>query len=357
MLDKVDDKVLDKVTKPSVSVIIPCRNERRYIEPFVDSLRLQSLDGLDVEFLIADGMSDDGSREVLLEFAKRFPAVRLIDNPQSFVSSGLNRAINAARGEIIIRMDVHTEYAPDYIRKCVEVLQKTGAANVGGPAQTRSRNYLQAAIALAYHSAFSSGGASFHKIGYEGFVDTVTYGCWRKQTLLEIGLFDEELIRNQDDELNLRITRAGGKIWQSPAIESWYYPRASIAGLFRQYAQYGYWKVRVIQKHRLPASPRHLIPGAFVGALVLLALGSPFFASVRWVFIALLGTYLLVNLAASLHTCATGTKLKFLPVMPLIFAAYHFGYGYGFLRGLIDFGLLKKRSQSSFAQMTRGQRV
>src|SRR5262249_21289065 len=148
---------------------------------------------------------------------------------------GLNRAVRAAKGDIIIRMDVHTEYAPDYVKRCVEVLRGTGADNVGGPARTRAEGYRQEAIALAFHSRFSTGGARFHDPNYDGYVDTVTYGCWRKTRLVELGLFDEELARNQDDELNVRIHRAGGTVYQSSSIRSWYRPRPSLRGLFTQH--------------------------------------------------------------------------------------------------------------------------
>ena len=165
-----------------------------------------------------------------------------------------------------------------------------------------------------------------------------------------------KMVRNQDDELCLRLSRAGGKLWQSTAIKSTYFPRASVSALFRQYAQYGYWKVRVIQKHKLPASIRHLVPGGFVGALIVLALGSIFLTWARWALVVLLGTYALANLAATILTCArSAATLSFLPVMPFIFMAYHFGYGYGFLRGLIDFVVLRSGGNKKFSRLTRGQ--
>src|SRR5262249_19053843 len=142
--------------------------------------------------------------------------VRLIKNSGRIVSTGLNAAIRAARGEIIIRMDAHTEYAQDYVTNCVRVLRETGAQNVGGPWRAEGRTYLQRAIALAFNSPFSSGGARSHSVEYEGTVDTVYLGCWWKANLLDLGGFDEALVRNQDDELNLRLTRSGGKVYQTP---------------------------------------------------------------------------------------------------------------------------------------------
>jgi succinoglycan biosynthesis protein ExoA len=337
----------------SVSVVIPCRNERRHIEACLRSVLAQEPPEGGFEIIVADGMSDDGTRDVLSRIASEDPRLRVIDNRQGIVPTGLNAAIMAARGDIIIRMDAHTDYAPDYICKCVAALAETRADNVGGPARTKANSYLQEAICLAYHHPFSCGGAQFHNTSYEGYVDTVTYGCWKKTTLLAIGLFDEELVRNQDDELNLRLVRSGGKIWQSPAIQSWYYPRASFSALFRQYAQYGYWKVRVLQKHKIPASIRHLVPGAFVGSAVILAMLAPFSNTAAMALALLAGLYCIGNLAAACHACLPGEAIRFLPVMPAVFAAYHFGYGYGFLRGMIDFWFRDVGKGEAFTRLTR----
>jgi succinoglycan biosynthesis protein ExoA len=318
----------------SVSVVVPCRNEARYVGGFLASLNEQELPGgVTLEILIADGESDDGTRELLLRFAAQAPNVRVLDNPRRIVSSGLNLAIREASGDTIIRMDVHAEYAPDYIRRCLEALQQPGIDNVGGPARTRSKGYMQSAIAAAYHSPFTCGGARFHDVAYEGPVDTVTFGCWKKQTLLELGLFDEDLIRNQDDELNLRLVRKGGVIWQTSRIRCWYHPRSSLKTLFSQYAQYGYWKVRVIRKHGKPASLRHLVPATFVGLASLLLLLASVSVAAREGSIVLMGSYLVATIIASLAICLPA-KLRLLPIMPFVVATYHIAYGSGFLVGL-----------------------
>ena len=335
-----------------VSIIMPVRNETASIVPCLQAVLAQDYPALAFEVIIADGMSDDGTREKVHELAHRDKRVRLIDNPRHFVSSGLNAAIRAARGDILIRMDAHTEYAPDYVRQCVEVLQETGAANVGGAWRATGRTYWQKAIALAFQAPFSSGGASSHAVDYEGEVDAVYLGCWWKTTLEQIGGFDEELVRNQDDELSLRLVRAGAKLWQSPRIRSWYYPRASPRTLFSQYAQYGYWKVRVIQKHQL-ASLRHLVPGVFVAGLIVLIIASCFTHVARWLLAGLVSLYVVANFGASLLTCCTPATCRYLPVMPLIFAMYHFGYGYGFLRGFIDFSLRRQGGSRRFSRLTR----
>src|SRR5258707_785559 len=256
-----------------VSVIVACRNERKYIRNLLDSICRQNLCGAKIEVLVADGMSIDGTRQVLDLYRQIVLPLRVIDNPDKIASAGLNAAIREARGAIIIRMDAHSEYAPDYICRCLQVLNETNAENVGGAALTRAEGYLGRAIALAYHCKFSCGGAKFHDAQYEGYVDTVPYGCWRKSTLERVGLFDEDLGRNQDDELNLRLIRSGGQVWQSPRIISWYRPRAGLNDLFFQYFQYGFWKVSVIRKHGRPASWRHLMPVVSLLAGLALLLG------------------------------------------------------------------------------------
>jgi succinoglycan biosynthesis protein ExoA len=406
-----------------VSVVVACRNEASHIGACLAGLLALEAPAGGFEVVVADGMSDDGTREILARLAKGVsgqwsvvsaqnpsplrpdrgegqgevslsssgptvsgqwsvvggPLVRLIDNPGRLTSHGLNAAIQAARGDIIVRADAHTEYAPDYLLRCLETLQQTGADNVGGPARTKTEGYLQQAIAAAYHSPFSVGGARFHDTDHEGYVDTVTYGCWPRDTFEKFGLFDEELVRNQDDEHNLRISRGGGKVYQSPSIKSWYQPRGSLGALFKQYMQYGYWKVRVIQKHKLPASWRHLVPAAFLVTLVVLLLTSilcPLVSvlgpsrppspasgpevplsvvSGQWSVVSLLASlsaYALALIAASLVTAAkAGWNL--LPVLPLVFACYHFGYGLGFLRGVLDFVILHRGASASFTKLTR----
>jgi len=337
----VSTKTAHAAQTVSISLVVACRNEAKHIRLFLDSLLAQDMQGFDWQIVVADGASDDGTRQVLQEYANGNPHITVIDNSAKIVSSGLNSAISVARGTIILRMDAHTEYAQDYVKKCVEALEKTGADNVGGPARTKAEGLRPRAIQAAYHSRFSTGGARFHDDDHSGFVDTVPYGCWRKETLLRLGLFDEELVRNQDDELNLRLIRSGGKIWQSAAIVSWYRPRTSLSALFRQYFQYGFWKVRVIRKHRIPGSWRHLIPGVFVSVNILLLLtaactgitGAPSVARVVLLgWITLLVAYVVACLVAS-FLAARRCGWSLLLFLPVTFAVFHFSYGLGFLMG------------------------
>ena len=339
---------------PRVSVIVPCRDEVAHIRRFLGQLFQQTANqDFELEILVADGRSGDGTRAILDEYGRKHPRLQVLDNPEQIVSTGLNRAIRAATGSVILRMDVHTRYAPDYIAQCVTTLEASGADSVGGPWVAEGDNYVSRAVALVFDSLLVSGGGKAHAKSYEGPVDTVYLGCWRKEAFEQYGLFDESLPRSQDNELNLRIRRSGGRIWQTPRIRSWYAPRGSIASLFKQYTQYGYWKARVIKKHRLPVSVRQLVPGGFLAALVVLAAASPWSGAARGSLMVVLATYAVAVVLATLCACRTRTALGFAPVLPLIFGAFHFAFGYGFLRGVLDFYLLRRGGNPSFGSLTR----
>jgi succinoglycan biosynthesis protein ExoA len=318
-----------------ISIIIPCRNEAGHVREFLDSALEQQLDpGQEIEVLIADGMSTDGTREVIREYAARLTNVRIIDNPQKIVSTGLNEAIRQSAGEIIVRMDGHTVYAPDYVRECVRALIRSGADNAGGPWVARGRGTVGRAIAAAFQSRFCAGGGKAHDPDYEGEVDTVYLGCWRREVFDKAGLFDPQLVRNQDDEFNFRLRRMGLRVWQSPRIRSVYMPRGSLKALFHQYAQYGFWKVVVIRKHRAMASLRHAVPGLFVMSIVILAALS----AVSRVAAILLGVeaaaYAITCIAATLD-CARSLEWRALAAVPAAVVTYHVSYGLGFLMGVL----------------------
>jgi glycosyltransferase involved in cell wall biosynthesis len=344
-----------------VSLIMPVRDEAPYISKAVESVLRQHLNGLEWELLVADGASADGTREILERYAAERPEIRIIDNPERTVPCGLNRAILAARGRVVLRIDAHTEYEPDYARACIETLERTGAQNVGGPARTKAEGIVPQAIAAAYHSPFGCGGARFHDVNYEGPVDTVTYGCWKRTTLFDVGLFDELFVRNQDDELNLRITRGGGLIWQTPQAVSWYRPRATLKSLYRQYFQYGFWKFAVLRKHRIPASWRHLVPGAFLFWLSSTALAATLGRLAEAPAITLTASVLL-GLALAVYAAVAvlaalwyGRKhgAAVTALLPLVFATYHFSYGLGFLSGIIFPPKAGTRQHDYFTRLSR----
>jgi len=314
-----------------------------------------------MEVLVADGMSDDGTREILARYAAA-GEVRMIDNPDRVTPAALNAAIQAAAGDVIVRMDVHTTYARDYIRACVRALTETGADNVGGPWIAEGRGRIGKAIAAAFRSPLCGGRA--HDPHYEGQVDTVYLGCWPRAVFDRFGWFDPELVRNQDDEFNFRLRRLGGRVWQTPRIKSCYTPRNSLAALFRQYAQYGYWKVAVIRKHKALAAWRHLAPALLVGlllALMLLLAGAAIAgagalaADVGCVLGIGMLAYVLVCLVAS-RAGARSLDFLSMAILPGVIAVYHCGYGLGFLAGMWHCVRPGRRSAAAprlFSQLTR----
>lgn len=300
-------------------------------------MRLDRSD-LALEAIIADGASTDGTRQILDEFVRAHSWCAVIDNPERIVSTGLNRAVLQARGEFFVRMDAHTIYEPGYVVRSIAVLQATGAANAGGPQRSRATGYWPRAIHAGFHSPFATGGAHFRDDNYCGPVDTVPYGCWRRDFLISVGLFDETLVRNQDDELNLRIRLAGGVIWQDPSIVSWYTPRATLDGLFRQYFDYGFWRIPVLRKHPGRGSVRQFVPAAAaVASAILLVFAMP-------AFVVLAALYVLLSLIASVQS-ARREGWALLPALPIAFAVYQLSYAAGFLCGLV-YWTLPERGRS-----------
>jgi succinoglycan biosynthesis protein ExoA len=349
-----------------LSIIVACRNEITHIRRFLDSLLSQDMEGIPWEAVLADGLSDDGTREVLDEYSAKNRQLRVLSNLGRIVSTGLNAAIRAARGDIIIRMDAHSWYAPTYSRLCIETLQRTAADYVGGPVLAQAQGILPRAVTAAFHSRFATGGASrFRESNYEGWVNTLPFGAWRKTTLEKIGLFDESLVRNQDDELNIRLLRAGGKIWQTPSLSSWYSPRSTLSKLFRQYFQYGFWQVPVLRKHSNLSSWRKFVPVAFVllNPIAVVALifaaarRSSLFGSILFIWLIVLAVYLFLDLIASL-LAARRNGWDTLPYLPLIFCIYHFSFGLGFLVGSLRLALPEGKAfstsvDSAWTRLTR----
>jgi glycosyltransferase involved in cell wall biosynthesis len=342
-----------------VTIIVPCRNEARHVEPFCRSVLAQQMaDDVRLQLVIADGMSDDGTRERLAQLAADDPRIVWIDNPGRIVSTGLNRALGRAEGEVIVRMDVHTEYAPDYVAQCLAALAETGADNVGGPWHAEpdaDAGPTAHAVAAAFQSRWVAGGAASRALDHSGWVDTVYLGCWPRASFERFGLFDESLVRNQDDEHNLRITRGGGRVWQSAGIRSVYRPRSSLAALARQYLQYGYWKPFVMKKHRQAASWRQLVPGLFVAALM--ASGVAALAGMARPLGILL---LLYGLAVAAMSGLVMREARAKPGfgaqaalrVPLAIVIYHLAYGAGSLLGAWD-AWRHGRGRERFAVLTR----
>jgi glycosyltransferase involved in cell wall biosynthesis len=314
---------------------MPVRNEEKFLRRCMDSLLQNDYPQDRLEILVADGMSNDRSRKILADYRERFPLVRVLDNPGRVVPTGLNEAIHQAKGDIIVRVDAHTVFAPDYIRQCVYFLQTTDASNVGGPQRSAGHNYESEAIAVATTSRFAAGDAKFRFSEREAWVETVYLGAWWKETLLQLGGFDEAWVVNQDFEMNHRLRLAGGKILLSPAIKCEYSVRPSLVALARQYFRYGLWKVKTVEAYPESLRWRQVVAPAFVAASIGLLVLAP------WTSLPalLLGiVYVLVNLFAS-AVCARNRGWRYLPILPLTFATIHFSWGLGFWAGLFRFGV------------------
>ena len=291
-----------------------------------------------LEILIADGESNDNTLLIIQSLScETGITLSVFSNPQKIVSTGLNILIPKAIGEVIIRVDGHCVIGPDYVANCVHHLQQNGVDGVGGPMRTIGEDFTSQGIALAMSSKFGVGNSSFRtETGQTKLVDTVPFPAYTREIIQRVGLYDEELVRNQDDEYNYRIREHGGKVLLAEDVCSTYFSRGSLAKLWKQYFQYGYWKVRVLQKHPKQMSLRQFAPLVFVVSL-LLSLVFTLVVPWGWIpLVAILGLYLLVNLGVSLFY---GYKhgWRFLGLLPATFAVIHLSYGTGFLTGLFKF--------------------
>ncbi len=332
--------------RPPVTVIMPIRNEENFIERSLGAVLGQDYPPELMQVCVADGMSDDGTRTVVEELARAHPqhTVEIVDNPGRIVPTGFNAALDRARGEVIVRVDGHTIIEPDYVAECVAALAASGADTVGGRMDAVGDGPVAEAIALATSSPFGIGDSHFHYAEGERWVDTVYMGAWPREVFDRVGSFDPEFVRNQDDEFNYRLRSRGGRVLLTDRIRSRYYSRSSLRTLFRQYRQYGAWKVRVLQKHPRQMSARQFVPPAFVAALIGGAVLAPVSRVARRTWLATLGAYGVAALTASAGI-ARRSRWRHLPVLASAFAAVHVGYGAGFLAGLVRFrGQWKLRS-------------
>ena len=320
-----------------VSVVMPVRDEGAFIERSLGAVLRQTYEPTALEIIVADGMSTDGTREIVERLRRERPLLRMVDNPRGIVATGLNRAIAAARGSVVVRVDGHCEVAPDYVAKCVAHLDAGEADGVGGPVETVGETPIAQAIAAAMSSPFGVGNSAFRtRKDLTAFVDTVPFPAYRREVLEREGPYDEELVRNQDDEYNYRLRSYGGRVLLARDVNSRYYSRATLRSLFRQYFQYGYWKVRVLQKH-----PRQMMPRQFVPAVALFGLVASVLAGLfsRWPLVLVLGAASVYALAAlwAAARALRGRSKMLLPAVVAAFAVLHVSYGAGFWRGLAVF--------------------
>ena len=261
-----------------VTVIVPCRNERRFIERCLASIVATRYPADRMEILVADGMSDNGTRDIIAASIARDTRISMLDNPARTSPAAMNIGIKRARGNVILRMDAHCEYPPDYIPALVSALETTGAANVGGVTAVVPAADTPVAKAIAIALSHVAGmGDSHFRIGAKEakWVDTVPFGCWKRETFERVGLFNESLPRNQDDEFNMRLSRSGGRILLLPTVVTRYFGRETLAQLRRMFYQYGYFKPLAAIRSRSPLRPRQFAPAALVVGLLLGTLLAP----------------------------------------------------------------------------------
>jgi succinoglycan biosynthesis protein ExoA len=325
------------MNSPRVTVVVLCYNEIAYIEQCLASIERSAPVEGGYEVIVVDGLSDDGTRAALERWGGKGPQWRVIDNPRRITVAAMNLGIQAARGDVIIILGGHTIIAEDYVSQCVAALNKNDCVAVGGSIETVSDTYQGKVIAAAMAASFGVGGVAFRtKKGLTCEVDTVAFAAYRRDAFIAAGLMDEDMVRNQDDEFNYRLRKLGGKIYLSADIHVNYHSRSSLSSLWRQYFQYGYWKVRVLQKHTLQMRPRQFIPPLFVLAVLLSALLMPLVPFGYFLFVLVIGSYSIANLLASLAV-ARKQGVNYLLLLPVVFFILHFSYGLGFLIGLGKF--------------------
>jgi len=317
--------------EPLVTVAIPCLDEEAYIEECIRAVLAQEWPHDRLEILVADGMSVDASREILGRLAAADGRIRLVDNPGRIQAAGLNECIRRARGEVIIRMDVHADYAPDFVHKCVAELERTGADNVGGAARPKARTFFQRCVSAAQRSPLGISGSKYQKSEQEGFVQTVWPGAFNRRVFERVGLFDPNAIANEDAELNQRILESGGRVYMSRDIIAHYYPRDSMRSLAREYFRYGQGRARTLLKHGKLVSLRPMLPLlGLVGEAVALA-------AMPWQIGGLsLAAYALATGAEAVRV-GRAEGLVAIPVVWAIFPVLHVSHGAGFAAGLVKY--------------------
>ena len=325
------------------SVVIPVLNEKNYIKDCLRTIIKQDYPKENLEVLFVDGNSTDGTRQILKSATEQYSWIRLLDNKRKIIPSAMNIGILAAKGIYIVRMDAHTQYSFDYISKCIETIKKTNADNVGGPVIAKGKTKTQRAVAAAYYSIFALGGGDQYKENYEGEVDTVFLGCYKREYAISIGLYDENMPRNEDDEFNYRIIKNKGRVYMTPSIRTEYYPRDSIIALAKQYYYYGEGKPTVLKKHGKPARFRQIVPSLFVVFLLLGGIGSFLSIFIRVWYICGLLLYLLLDIWFSF----TSTKIQHIDEkirLLWIHFVIHVSYGWGYLKGLLNINIKKGKN-------------
>lgn len=346
--------------RATVSVILPIYNEHDHLASCFDSILANDYPRERLEVLAVDGGSTDGTRGIIEEYARRHPGLRLVENPDRIIPAALNAGLRAATGEILVRMDAHALYEPDYIRTCVRLLEETPAVAVGGLQRHRGESYMGSAISAAMRTPFAAGDAAYRLATEPCWTDTVYLGAWRAETVRELGGWNEDWLVNEDYEFNIRLrdrhrerTGSENAILLSPEIRSWYFGRDSVPAVIRQYFRYGYWKASTARRHPDRTRWRQLVPPLLVLALLATLVLAAWTPLPLIVLVALYGAGLLI---ATVLTARRAGR-RYAPVLPLVFAAVHLSWGTGFLAGVLRFGLPSpfRLAQAGIASLRTGE--
>lgn len=345
------------VPRPFVTIVIPCRNEERYIGACLDSILAGDYPLDRLEVLVADGRSEDRTRGILAAYTARHPAIRLLDNPQRITPTALNAAIRAARGDVIMRMDAHGIYPSTYVSQLVAALEETGADAVGGVIETLPADASPTARAIALGLSHPLGvGNAYFRIGSRErrWTDAVSFGCYRREVFERIGLFDEDLVRNQDDEFDLRLIKHGGRVLLVPEVVSRYYARRSLRQVAHMFHQYGYFKPLVAKKLGRIMTGRQLVPALFLLSLAASALAGLWWRPAALVGAGILGLYTAVVAGCALASART-QGIRVAAVLAAVFPMLHVSYGIGFLQGVVDhvFGLHRRVRDAAAISLSR----
>jgi len=325
---------------PDLTVLVPCRNEVRFVGRCLDSILASDYPPGRMEVLVIDGASTDGTRELIAAYQARDARVRLIDNPEEITPCALNRGIRAARGEVIARVDAHAAVAPDYFTLAVEHLAASGADNVGGVMRTLPQDsgpWAEAIVAALSHR-FGVGNSHF-RVGSRAprWVDTVFGGCWRREVFARVGLFHPSLARSQDIEFSRRLAAAGGRTLLVPAMASDYYARSTLRAFWRHNLTNGEWSILpFLYSPVMPVSVRHLVPLSFVAALAA-SLAAWYWTALPLAVVTV--PYVLASALASLEVAVRARRARYALRMPFVFLVLHVSYGLGSLRGVAQLAL------------------
>lgn len=324
---------------PRVSIIVPCYNEQATIRPLLEAIFQQTYPLTNMEVVIADGLSEDGTRDVITEFQSGHPdlSVRIVENVARNIPAAVNCAIRASRGELIIRMDAHSRPYPDYVERCLAALEAGLGENVGGVWQIEpgGASWIAQSVAVAAAHRLGVGNAGYRTGAQASLVDTVPFGAFRRSLVDQIGPFDESLLTNEDYEFNARIRQSGGRVWLDPQIVAVYYARPSLRELARQYWRYGFWKLCMLRRYPATLRWRQALPPLFVSSLIGLTLLA-WWPPAGWTLALEVGLYVTVLLLAGLRAAFQQHKPYLFIGLPLSIATMHLAWGSGFLWSMIN---------------------